>query len=228
MVMNHKSRFSKALFDGWLSHAIIVIALITTLTVSIAVASDMYYQTIFLQLSKKSLTETAFNQFTDQMNGSPTISIQPTVIDTEPVFTLAPGISATSTPRFTSTPKPTVKVTAVPRQTATNTQTPTNEPQVTSTPTTAQATNTPIPPSGCFVTVSGYLYNMQSGVGSTLTDPNTGKTHIHTTSDYQCGTQTSPTDMTAVYLAKHSTMGCAPRLAQYIVSPPAPTDPTCE
>lgn len=92
-------------------------------------------------------------------------------------------------------------------------------------------TETPKPSSfqsrDCFVIVSGYVYNMGVRIGQTAIDPNTGKTHVHTSFDYACGTIEHPTDMTDVYLDKHGPMGCATRIAPFIVRPPAPIDPTC-
>lgn len=82
--------------------------------------------------------------------------------------------------------------------------------------------------SGCFVIVAGAIYNMQVRIGKTAIDPNTGKTHVHSIVDYQCGTRFQPTDMTAIYLDKHKPMGCAQRIAPFVLEPPAPNDPTCE
>lgn len=98
----------------------------------------------------------------------------------------------------------------------------------------AQVKSTTIPSAtssqtqGCYVKVAGYIYNMQVRIGQTAVDPNTGKTRVHTVLDYQCGNLTNPTDMTAVYLDKHQPMGCADRIAPFIVYPPAPKDPTCQ
>lgn len=105
---------------------------------------------------------------------------------------------------------------------------------ITSTPhptsaTSITATKTPTPTgSVCYVKVAGYLYNMQPAVGISLRDPNTGKTRTHSRSNFNCGTPAAPTDMTNTYLGKHNGMGCAQRLAPYIVTPPAPDDPTCQ
>jgi len=96
---------------------------------------------------------------------------------------------------------------------------------------TSQPSGTRAPtPTGsvCYVKVAGYIYNMQSAVGITLRDPNTGKTRTHSRSNFNCGTLANPTDMTNTYLSKHGPMGCAERLKPYIVTPPAPIDPTCQ
>ncbi len=116
----------------------------------------------------------------------------------------------------TSTPTPTTH--------ATNTPTPTRIPTTppTSTPSTSGT------PAVCYVKLAGYIYNMIPAVGNKLIDPNTGKTHTHSRGDFRCGTLTNPTDVTAVYLDKHGKLGCAQRVAPYIVTPPAPADPSCQ
>jgi hypothetical protein len=81
---------------------------------------------------------------------------------------------------------------------------------------------------GCYVIVSGYVYNMTQRIGKTAVDPNTGKTHVHTKEEYACGTIDNPTDMTEIYRDTHSPMGCANRIAPFIVKSPAPIDPTCK
>jgi len=219
--------FFKKVFNGWLAKALILSFIICILMISFAVGGDLYYQSIFLQ-SEKSNPSSVLAPF---VSPSPVIaqitgSGNPT---TAPTPTLAPNVSATNTPR------PSVTQAAGTTATNTLTPTPTHSVQATNTPTNPpQATNTNSPTptqgqiSGCFVVVSGYLYNMQPAIGTNAIDPNTGKTHTHTTGDYHCGTQSNPTDMTSTYLEKHLAMGCAARLAPYIVTPPAPADPSCE
>jgi len=209
--------FFKKVFNGWLAKALILSFIICILMISFAVGGDLYYQSIFLQ-SKKSNPSSVLAPF---VSPSPVIAqiteprnpIQTTTLSAAPTITRAPNVSATNT----LTPTPTHSVQA--------TNTPTNPPQATN-------TNSPTPTqgqiAGCFVVVSGYLYNMQPAIGNNAIDPNTGKTHTHTTGDYHCGTQSNPTDMTSTYLEKHLAMGCAARLAPYIVTPPAPADPSCE
>lgn len=108
----------------------------------------------------------------------------------------------------------------------------TSTPTVTSIPRTntpTQATiNTPTSGAGCYVKVAGFVYNMQSSVGKKLIDPNTNKSQTHSTGDFKCGSISNPTDVTSTYLSKHLKLGCSPRLAPYILTPPAPPDPTCE
>lgn len=101
--------------------------------------------------------------------------------------------------------------------------TPTTVPQGT-------VTKAPTPTGGaCYVKVAGYLYNLHPVVGIKLIDPNTGKTQTHSASTFKCSTTIATAiDMTNTYLSKHNGMGCAQRLAPYIVTPPAPNDPTCE
>jgi hypothetical protein len=111
----------------------------------------------------------------------------------------------------------------------TSTPSPTRNPSVT---TSLSPTKTPTPSvSGgteCIVKVAGVLYNMQAGVGIKLIDPNTKKSQTHSRSTFKCGTLAAPTDMTNTYLSKHLKLGCYPRLAPYIYTPPAPDDPTCQ
>lgn len=109
----------------------------------------------------------------------------------------------------TSTPSPTRGTSATP------TKTPTGTPPITGS-------------TECIVKVAGVLYNMQSAVGIKLIDPNTKKSQTHSRSTFKCGTVAAPTDMTNTYLSKHLKLGCYPRLAPYIYTPPAPDDPTCQ
>jgi hypothetical protein len=222
----------KAVFGGWLAKALTVMTLISAITVSLSVLTDTYYQQILTKM-KSTTPKQAFDQFP---KAEPTSTI---IMDTPTTFqTIIETPIATNTPTATATPSP--RITRPPGVTATRTPTPspnpTQAPHATSTPTPQpQATNTSAPTAtptqaqiaGCYVIVAGYLYNMQSGIGVTATDQNTGKTRVHTVSDYTCGTQESPTDMTDTYIEKHETMGCSQRIAPYIVTPPAPTDPTC-
>lgn len=224
------SAFKRALFGGWLSRALFISGFVCVFMVSVSFAIDYYFQSVF---QKKTVSSPAAKQVFNQFPA-------PTNVITQPVIT---GITATQTqietatitPKASTTPNPTSTpriIQATPSPSSLHTATPTSQAQPTHAPTNTPATNTSTPTqvvaSGCFVRVSGYLYNMQSAVSSTVVDQNTGKTRVHTTSDFQCGTQASPTDVTAIYLAKHSTMGCWQRIAPYIVTPPAPTDPTCE
>ena len=87
-------------------------------------------------------------------------------------------------------------------------------------------TPTPIPE--CYVTVAGFVYNMRSIINQVVTDEISAKTNTHLFSDLQCGTQSNPTDVTALYLEKHVPLGCWQRIAQYSVTQPAPIDPTCQ
>jgi hypothetical protein len=219
----------KQLFSGWLAKALTLSTIIFVTMISFAFAGDLYYQNLFLQLKKSNPTQVLApfvspspiaTEITDTPNPNETISNITGILSP----TRAPNTTATPTTRtVTQVPGNTATVTTTHAAQATNT--PTNPPQNTN-------TNSPTPTqgqiAGCFVVVSGYLYNMQSGVGTNAIDPNTGKAHIHTINDYQCGTQSSPIDMTAVYLDKHLAMGCAARLAPYIVTPPAPADPSCD
>jgi hypothetical protein len=215
------SPFQK-IFQGWLAKALTLSCIISLVMVSFAYGADIYYQDVFVK-SQKSNPSEVLAPFASPS----TIVAQITNGVQTPTLTLAPNVTSTPTPR----------VTQAPGNTATNTQTPTptHVSNATNTPTSPpQATNTNSPTptqgqvAGCYVVVSGYLYNMQNAIGANAIDPNTGKAHVHTTNDYQCGTQSSPTDMTAVYLDKHLAMGCAARLAPYIVTPPAPADPSCD
>lgn len=86
---------------------------------------------------------------------------------------------------------------------------------------------TPTPQPSCYVKVSGYVYNLDPIVGVTMHDQTSGKTNNHSKSTLQCGTLANPTDMTSVYLEKHTPLGCWQRIAPYSVTQPAPTDPTC-
>jgi len=117
------------------------------------------------------------------------------------VYTTSTGTTSTPTPIRTGTVTPTPTKTPTPAVTGTTV---------------------------CFVKVAGVIYNMQPAIGIKLTDPNTQKTHTHSISNFKCGTLAAPTDMTTTYLGKHLKMGCAPRLAPYIYTPPAPDDPTCQ
>ncbi len=137
----------------------------------------------------------------------------------KPTLTLVTG---TTTTKKTATTK--TSGTKAPKTSTTGTKTGSTS---TTPPTSSPPPSPPPAPSGCFVTVAGYLYNMQPAVGVRLTDPNTGKTKTHSSGNFQCGTYSAPTNMTNVYLSKHSGLGCAARLAPYIYTPPAPKDPTC-
>lgn len=91
---------------------------------------------------------------------------------------------------------------------------------------TPKFTPTPIP--DCYVTVLGYKYNLKPILNTLMTDQTSGKTNTHIAATLQCGTSSAPTDITAVYLEKHTPLGCWQRIAPYIVTPPAPLDPTCQ
>jgi hypothetical protein len=87
---------------------------------------------------------------------------------------------------------------------------------------------TPTPVPDCYVSVLGYVYNLKSILNTLITDQTSGKTNTHIAATLQCGTLSNPTDITVVYLEKHSPLGCWQRIAPYIVTPPAPVDPTCQ
>ncbi len=219
--------FYKALFGGWLAKALTIIILISSITVSGALLADMFYQRALINMNSTTPGQ-ALSEFSSPISPTESPFFQNfvpqgqtgTTIPTISGQTATPTIHVTQSPHATNTP------THIPNATNTPTHAPTSPPQATntqpptSTPTTAQI-------AGCYVIVSGYLYNMAGSIGVIAHDPNTGKTHTHTTIDYTCGTQANPTDMTDTYLEKHSPMGCAARIAPYIVTPPAPQDPTC-
>lgn len=216
--------FIQKIFSGWLAKALTISFFVFAIMTSFAFTIDLSYQNYFAN-TKKIDPSQALAPFTSPTPFEPIAeNIELTKIQTP-----------TTTQQSQITPTPTIKITQSPRNTATNTPIPTHAPNTTSTPTNIpQATNTNSPTpttqqiAGCFVIVSGYVYNMQTGIGVNAIDPNTGKTHIHTSGEYHCGTQDSPTDMTAIYLDKHIAMGCAARLSKYIVNPPAPADPSCD
>jgi hypothetical protein len=220
------SPFKKIFLSGWLAKALTVSGIFFALMVSFAYGSDLYYQKVFSQSRKSNPTQV----LAPFMSPTPAIAqisgTSPLITSTDtstPIPTQIANTTATATPRATATQAP--GTTATPTHANQASNTPTSSPQSTNTnspsPTQAQA-------AGCYVLVSGYLYNMQAGIGANAIDPNTGKSHAHTTNDYHCGTQGSPVDATAIYLEKHLAMGCAARLAPYIVTPPAPEDPSCE
>lgn len=221
------SGLHRALFSGWLAKALVVSFFSFAYIVSAAILSDQYYQKMFERLKKVPPQQALSSFMSPTPSSSPPLEISVTQeITTNPLITSTQ--TPTLPPNVTRTPTP--KITQVTGNTPTPTQgsitnTPTNPPQATNTnpptPTTGQV-------AGCFVIVSGYLYNMQTAIGTNAIDQNTGKSRVHTTTDYNCGTQANPRDLTAVYLDKHLAMGCSARLAPYIVNPPAPADPSCD
>lgn len=206
------------LLKGWLIEAIFLTCLSITITLTVTYVADSVY--------KVSIGSVAFktgNLTMASSNGSTSNPASNTTNSTTTGNTQSPSASSTSTNQPSTTGTTQTPAASSPNSTAPTTNNPTPAPTPTPTP-----TPTPPPaPSGCFVTVNGYLYNMQPAVGKTLTDPNTSKQRLHSSSTFQCGSFSSPTNMTSVYLSKHSGMGCAARLAPYIYTPPAPLDPTC-
>jgi hypothetical protein len=87
-------------------------------------------------------------------------------------------------------------------------------------------TPTPIP--DCYVKVAGFVYNIKAIINILMTDETSSKTNTHVFSTLQCGTQSSPTDVTALYLEKHTPLGCWARIAPYSITKPAPPDPSCQ
>lgn len=87
-------------------------------------------------------------------------------------------------------------------------------------------TPTPIP--DCYVKVAGFVYNIKTIINILMTDQTSNKTNTHVFSTLQCGTQAAPTDITAIYLEKHTPLGCWARIAPYSITKPAPPDPTCQ
>ena len=197
------------LFKGWLVEALFVTIVTVIITIIITYASDSLYKGSFGKktFSKGKLTIVGANGSNSPVNTNETqnnsSSTDPTSV---PTTTLPTSGTQTSSP---TTNQPTVV-----------------SPPASPPPSTPPSSPPPAP-SGCFVTVNGYLYNMQSAIGLNLTDPNTSKTRKHTSGSFNCGSFSSPTNMTSTYLSKHSGMGCAQRLAPYIYTPPAPTDPSC-
>ncbi len=189
------------LFKGWLVEALFLTLLTLMVTLTIAYVSDYFYKVSFgkqtFEKGKLTLVDT---------NGSNS----PVNTNSNSTQNSANSTGSTTAPSTTTPP-------------TTGTQTP---PPSTPPPTTPPPTPPPAP-SGCFVTVNGYLYNMQSAIGVTLTDPPTQKTRKHTSGNFNCGSYNAPTNMTSTYMSKHNGMGCAQRLAPYIYTPPAPTDPSC-
>lgn len=212
MLNNLKTFFLKA----WLIEAIFLSVFTIIVTLSITVLTDSLYKVRIgkkvFETGKLTIVDSQGKQTTsNSSNQNPTNKSSGTQNNQTGNTSNSGQTTNTSSGGTTVTPPPTSSSS--------------NPPPPTSTP--PPSTPPPATPSGCFVTVNGYLYNMQSAIGVTLTDPNTGRKRAHNSGNFQCGSYSSPTNMTSIYLSKHSPMGCASRLAPYIYTPPAPKDPTC-
>lgn len=196
------------LFKGWLIETIFLITVTVIITITITYVADSLYKVSF---GKK--TFSTGKLALENTNGSnSTVNTNTNTTQNNSSSTGTNTVPPTTTP-----PPPT-------SGTQTNQPPPATPPPAASPP---PAAPPPAAPSGCFVTVNGYLYNMQSAIGAVLTDPNTSKKRTHTSGNFHCGSFNAPTNMTSTYLSKHNGMGCAQRLAPYIYTPPAPTDPSC-
>lgn len=191
-------------FKGWLIEAIFLTCLTLAMTVTVAFVTDRLYK---VSIGSK-VFKTGQLTMADQNGNNPNATGNTSNSATN-------GSNQGSTSNTATTNQPTTNAT-------TQTAPPSSAP-----PSSLPPATPPPAPSGCFVTVNGYLYNMQSAIGVVLTDPNTSKTRNHTSGNFHCGSFSAPTNMTSTYLSKHSGMGCADRLAPYIYTPPAPKDPSC-
>lgn len=204
------------LFKGWLIESLLLTILTISATLTISYVADSLYKVSFgektftkanLTLVDQNGSKSSENTNTTQNNSGSTSTTNSSTSNTQ----TSSGTTPTTTSGGTQPTTPPV----------------TTQPPPTQPPPSQPPPSPPPDPTGCFVTVNGYLYNMQSAVGKSLTDPNTGKSRTHSSSTFHCGTYSAPTNMTSTYLSKHNGLGCAPRLAPYIYTPPAPTDPTC-
>lgn len=196
--------FGKQFSRGWLYESIILIVLTVIFTVSTAMLTDNIYRKVFAEQ----------------------IILAEQKAQPKPKLILKPESKTTSKKIVSNTAKKKKVTTSNSNTPNTNTSTDGNNTSVTP-PTTALPPSSPPPePSGCFVIVSGYKYNLQPIVGVRVNDPS-GKSKTHSNGNFNCGTYSNPTNMTSTYISKHSGLGCWQRIAPYIVTPPAPTDPTC-
>lgn len=243
------------LFKGWLIEAVLIIIITGLCTVAITVGTDMIFSSTggrFIWTSSNTEDSLSQNREISTIQGTldkyyqslptssmlPESSIKPKTYSNNTTGSTnnnskqssSAGLSPSSSNQSSQNNTSGGASSQVGNQTTTTAPTATSSNQPTSAPA-PSPTNAPSPtaqPSGCFVLVSGAKYNMSPMLGSQVTDPNTGKTKTHQSpSQIACGTFSSPADNTSVYLSKHTGMGCANRLAPYIVTPPAPKDPTC-
>lgn len=206
-------KIREILFKNWLLQSVVLILITMVFTMMVTLSADTLYKNSY---GKKNFPEKNISLQSPSQNTSTNQTETPGVGEQEQNNT---NSQSQQTPSNTSN-----------NQTTTNTSPGSNPGSTTTNPPAVQPPPPPpTTPSGCFVTVNGYLYNMQPAVNNSVTDPTTGKKKTHSSNNFQCGTFNSPTNMTSVYLSKHKqTLGCGNRLAPYIYTPPAPTDPTCQ
>ena len=206
------TKFQSFLLRAGLLEAVFLTCFFIILTLTVTFVTDSVYKVSIGKSVFKTGNLTMVNSNGSSSNSTNSTSNSSTTENTQKAPANNPANSITPTPPASSG----------------TTQPPSSSPPSSSPPPATPPPATPPPaPSGCFVTVNGYLYNMQSAVGNSLTDPNTGKKRTHSSGTFQCGSFASPTNMTSTYMSKHSSMGCATRLAPYIYTPPAPADPSC-
>ena len=204
----------KAFFlKGWLIEAIFLTCLSITVTLTFTYVADSVYKVSIGSTTFKTGNLTMVNSNTSNPNATSTTPNSSTTENSQnPPANNAANSSTTNPPASSGTTQ----------------NPPASSPPSSSPPPATPPPATPPPaPSGCFITVNGYLYNMQSAVNVSVNNQTSGKKHTHKSSSFQCGTVSAPTNMTTIYLSKHAGLGCWQRIAPYIYTPPAPTDPTC-